>query len=50
MSITKSISALSILFLIQDKLITDIDTKVSNYFTEWNYDKKKNITIEKYYL
>ena len=46
MSVTKSICALSVLFLIQDGLISNINDKLSLYFNEWTYDKRKNISIK----
>ncbi len=46
MSVTKSICALSVLFLIQDGLISNIDDKLSQYFNEWTLDERKNITIK----
>ena len=46
MSVTKSICALSVLFLIQDGLISNIDDKLSLYFNDWKNDNKQNITIK----
>ena len=45
MSVTKSICALAILFLLQDNKISDINDKVSQYIKEWQFDSRKNITI-----
>ncbi len=45
MSVTKSICALAILFLLQDNKITDINDKISQYIKEWQFDSRKNITI-----
>ena len=46
LSVTKSLCALAIMFLIQDKKIDDEHDLVSKYIKSWNYGKKKDITIK----
>ena len=46
MSVTKSICALSVLFLLQDGYISSINDKLSLYFNDWKNDNKRNITIK----
>lgn len=46
LSVTKSLCALAIMFLIQDKKIDHEHDLISKYIKSWNYGKKKDITIK----
>jgi len=46
LSITKSFCSLAIMFLIQDKIINDVDDLVCKYIKSWSYGKKRDITIK----
>jgi len=46
LSVTKSFCSLAIMFLIQDKIIDDVNDLVCKYIQSWKYGEKKDITIK----
>ena len=46
LSVTKSFCSLAIMFLIQDRLIDDVNDLVCKYIKSWFYGKKKDIQIK----